>query len=324
MKKTVFGLMGVAVVLAVTACGSQSTTAPATENQVTEVQETTAESTDETEITIEHSKGSTTVVASPQKSVVFDMGILDIMDALEVDTELAVPIGSVTSYLSEYESAVDAGGIKEPNIEAIFEFEPDVIFISGRQEDYYDELSEIAPTIYVDLDTETYLDDFIANVTNIGAIYGKEDEAAQRLADIQKTIDEGKAKAAESDAKALIVLTNDGSMSAYGRGSRFGIIHDVLGIKTVDESIDVSTHGQEASYEYIAEVNPDILFVVDRTAVVGGTQMAGSTLDNELVQSTNAAKNEKIIYLDAETWYLAGGGLTAVETMINEAVAALD
>ncbi len=272
------------------------------------------------DVTITHSKGETTVKANPQKVVVFDLGILDIMDALGVKAELAVPTESLTSYLSEYESATNAGGIKQPDVEGIYNFKPDVIFISGRQSDYYDELNKIAPTVYVDQNSETYMEDFENNVRTIAKIFGKQSLAEEKLAEIEQLVAEGQKKAAESKENALVILTNDGSMSAYGKGSRFGIVHDVLGVTPADDTIEVSTHGQEASYEYISKVNPDVLFVIDRTAVVGGDTKASDTLNNDLVKSTKAGKNNKIIYLDAETWYLGGAGLTSVKTMIEEIV----
>lgn len=275
------------------------------------------------DVTITHSKGTTTVKANPQKVVVFDLGILDIMDSLGVEAELAVPTDSLTSYLEKYKEATNAGGIKQPDVEGIYTFAPDVIFISGRQSDYYDELNKIAPTVYVDQEATSYMEDFERNVNTIATLFGKQSVAEEKLAEIEALVKEGQEKAAASDEKALMLLTNEGSLSAYGKGSRFGIIHDVLGVKAADETIEVSTHGQEASFEYISKVNPDILFVVDRSAVVGGEVKASDTLDNDLVKQTNAGKNNKIVYLDAETWYVGGAGLTSVKSMIEEVVNAL-
>ena len=65
--------------------------------------------------------------------------------------------------------------------------------------------------------------------------------------------------------KVLILLTNDGSVSVYGSSSRFGMIHDILGCKAADENIESSTHGQSVNFEYIADKNPDIILVIDRT-----------------------------------------------------------
>lgn len=313
-KKLALGMAGAAVILTTAACGSKKTETPAKEPAKAA----------ETKIEISHSLGTTSVAPNPKKTVVFDYGILDIMDALKVKTELAAPVEKLPSYLKQYENSVNAGSVKEPNLEAIYEFAPDVIFISGRQKDYYEELSKIAPTVYVDLNAASYLNDFTNNVKNVAKIYDKAKEADSQLAEIQKVIEKTKVKTTSTDKKALILLTNDGSMSAYGTGSRFGLIHDVLGIPAADPNIEVSTHGQEASYEYVAQVNPDIIYVVDRTAVVGGTQMASSVMENELIQSTTAAKESKIIYLNAENWYLSGGGITSLKSMVEEAAAALN
>lgn len=337
MKKLLFGLICAGFIVTAVGCGTKNDTTTGANSNGNTVEsgatdnvgdgtnndnQSDNESAQAEELTIKHSKGETTVKLNPSKAVVFDMGILDIIDALGIEAELAVPVSSIPEYLSEYANVTNAGGIKEPDLEAIFTFEPDVIFISGRQSDYYDELNKIAPTVYVDLDAANYMEDFKNNVTNIGLLFGKTAEAEAKLQEIESRIDEVKAVVDASEQKGLIVLVNDGNISAYGSGSRFGIIHDVLGVKQADSNIEVSTHGQSASYEYISEINPDIIFVVDRTAVVGGTATVSETLNNELVNGTNAAQNDKIIGLDPEAWYLAGGGLTSVLLMVNEVGAA--
>lgn len=274
-------------------------------------------------IEITHSKGSATVKQNAKKVAVFDFGVLDIMDNLNINAEYAIPSDSLPSYLSKFETATNAGGIKEPDLEALYTFQPDVIFISGRQESYYEELSKIAPTVYVEVNAATYVQDVEKNTMNIAKIFNKEEEAKTKLTAIQKEIDDVKIRTASLDQKALIVLTNDGNISAYGAGSRFGLIHDTLGFPTADANIEVSTHGQKVNYEYIAEINPDILFVVDRTQVVSGSTTATQTLDNDLIKSTNAYKNGKIINLSPDYWYLSTGGLTSVSEMVKEAASAL-
>ncbi len=302
-----------------TGCGSKAEDSATPETQQ---EETTTEAVAE-EITIEHVNGTATVKKNPQKVVVFDLGVLDTLDVLGVEAEFAVPTDTLTSYLKKYESATNAGGIKEPDVEGIFNFKPDVIFISGRQGDFYEELNKIAPTVYWEQKPETYVEDFKSQVQTLATLFGKEAEAEEKLAEIDALIEQGKEKAAANDEKALVILTNDGGISAYGKGSRFGIVHDVLGVKPADETIEVSTHGQEVGYEYISKVNPDKIFVVDRTVVVGGEKKAADTLDNDLVKSTNAGKNDNIVYLTPEVWYLGGAGLTSVKTMVEEVANAL-
>lgn len=324
MKKITSIVVLVLTMALLTACGSKATT----DNQTGGGASSTPEATSTPEanndkVTVTHSKGTVSVDKGVTKAVVFDMAILDIMDSLKIDAKVAAPVSSIPSYVTSYSDAVNAGSIKEPDMEAIYEFAPEVIFISGRQSDFYDELSKIAPTIYVDLNAATYMEDVARNITTVGQIFNKEAEAKEAITSLETLANEVKAIAEAKEEKALIILSNEGSLSAYGKGSRFGLIHDALGVKTADETIAVSTHGQEASYEYISKINPDILYVVDRTAVVGGDTTKNEALNNELINSTKAAANDKIVYLDPECWYISGGGIHSVTTMINEVKASL-
>ena len=65
-----------------------------------------------------------------------------------------LPRANVPGYLSKYDDDkyVNLGSLKEPDFEAIHAMKPDVIFISTRQADLYDQFAEIAPTIYIGLD----------------------------------------------------------------------------------------------------------------------------------------------------------------------------
>ena len=217
----------------------------------------------------------------------------------------------------------NVGSLKEPDFEKISDLGPDLIIISTRQSELYEEFKAIAPTIYVGLDTANYIESFKENVQTVAKIFGKEDMVKEEIAAIEKRIEEVNKKVTELGKTALIVLANDGKVSAYGPGSRFGLIHDVLGFQAVDENIEASTHGQSISFEYIVEKDPDFLFVIDRTAVVGGESSAKEVIENDLVKNTKAYKEGNIVYLDPNYWYLSGGGLVSVSEMILEVGAAV-
>lgn len=272
-------------------------------------------------LTIKHKLGETKVDENPKKVVVFDFGSLDTLDKLGIDVA-ALPQTNVPKYLEKYEDKkyTNVGSLKEPDFEKIHELQPDLIIISGRQSDMYKEFTEIAPTIYLGVDTERYMESFEENVKTIGQIFNKEKEADEQLSMIKEDIEKLHAEASSLDEKALIVLANEGKVSAYGPSSRFGIIHDVFGFTPADSSIEVSTHGQSVSFEYILEKDPDYLFVIDRGAAVAadGEAAAKDIIENDLVKGTKAYKNGKIVYLDPDFWYLSGGGLESVEQMVKE------
>ncbi|QHT46137.1 siderophore ABC transporter substrate-binding protein [Bacillus sp. SB49] len=311
MKKSLISLLSMlTLVLLLAACGNSGEA---------EEKASADEEGKKEEVTIEHELGETTLEKNPEHVVVFDFGTLDTLDSLGVEVT-GLPQMNIPSYLSKFESSdyKNAGGLKEPDFEAIYDMDPDLIIISGRQADLYEDFKDIAPTIYVELDAENYMESFKGNVEMFGKIFDKEKEAEKQLLDVEENMKALQEKTADIDGKGLITLSNGGKVSAYGPGSRFGIIHDVFGVPAVDEDLDVSTHGQNVSYEYIAENNPDYLFVVDRDAVVNGEAAAKQTIENDLVKETTAFKEDQIVYLDPDIWYLSGGGLTSVQMMVDE------
>ncbi|MFZ7943384.1 MULTISPECIES: siderophore ABC transporter substrate-binding protein [Bacillaceae] len=278
----------------------------------------------EEKMTIKHQYGEAIVEKNPKKVVVFDFGVLDTLDELGI-VVTGVPQATVPSYLEKYadKKYTNVGSLKEPDFEAIHALKPDVIFISTRQAELYDQFAEIAPTVYIGLDYGNYMDSFEKNMNLIGEIFGKEDKVASELKNIESSVEKLNKKASALDQKGLIVLANEGKVSAYGPSSRFGLIHDVFGFGAADKNIEVSTHGQSITFEYIREKNPDVLFVIDRATAVGGEVGAKEIVENELVKKTEAYKNDKIVYLDADSWYLSGGGLKSVKTMAKEIEEAL-
>lgn len=261
-------------------------------------------------LVVSHELGETTVNKNPKRVVVFDYGILDSLDKLEVEGIVGLVQDGLPEHLSKFESEdySSVGSLKEPNMEKIFELTPDLIIISGRQADYYEELSKIAPTIHLGVNNENYLESFSENMNKLGEIFGKEKAVEKELTAITEAIEELNAKVTEKNVNGLITLANDGSFSVYGAESRFGIIHNSFGVTPVDETIEASTHGQKASFEYIVEKNPQYLFVVDRAAIVGGTTSAKELFENELMKKTDVYKNDNIVYLNPNIWYTATGG----------------
>ncbi|GAB6926080.1 petrobactin ABC transporter substrate-binding protein YclQ [Paenibacillus sp. JCM 10914] len=319
MKKwlTLFMVAMFTIVLA--ACGQDDNSAGA-DGDTTGAGDTPPAATEE--LTIKHQLGETVVPKNPASVVVFDFGILDSVDKLGIEVT-GVPQANIPAYLSKFEDAKyeNVGSLKEPDFEKINSIKPDLIIISGRQQDAYDELTKIAPTIFLGVDTNRYMESFEENMHTLGQIFDKDAEVEQELTAIEENIKTLNEKATATDKKALIILANEGKISAYGPGSRFGILHDVFGFDPVDPNIEVSTHGKDISNEYIVEMNPDYLFVVDRGAAVAsgnGESGAKAVVENELVKTTNAFKDGNIVYLNPDFWYLSGGGLTSVSEMIKE------
>lgn len=318
LKKLLSSTAVLAGLVALSACG-QTPAEDATAQQGNESSE------ESKVVTVKHEYGETPVEVNPEKVVVFDLGVVDALDYLGVEVTGLPRSGSLPAHLSKFESDEygNAGSLKEPDLEAVYEMNPDLIIISGRQSDYYEELNEIAPTVYMAIDNENYLESFKENMTVLGEIFNKESEVETGLKEVTEKVEALNKEVTDLGVNALVTLTNEGAVSAYGAQSRFGIIHNSFGFAEADSNLEASTHGSKVSFEYIADLNPDYIFVVDRGAVVGGEGTAQSTIDNELVNSTDAAKNGNIVYLDAAVWYTATGGFTSTLKMVDEISAAI-
>lgn len=321
MKKWLLFALVLSISLVLSACATKNG-AKEEEEDTSTGNETPVE--ESTEITIKHELGEVVLEGTPEKVVVFDFGVLDTLDELGIEVT-GVPQSAVPPYLEKYAGSkyTNVGSLKEPDFEAIHALKPDVIFISARQADLYDEFSKIGKTVYVGIDYSKYMESFTHNMELIAKIFGKEDQMTVELEEVNNSIESVKEKTASSDARTLVIMGNEGSLSAYGSNSRFGVIHDLFGYKPADENIEESTHGQTISSEYILETNPDILFVVDRDAAFDSNASVKASVENELVQKTNAFKNGKIIYLNGGPWYLSGGGLQSLKLMVKDAEAGL-
>ena len=319
MKKLSLISLMFALMFLLAACGSAEETSKSSGAEGEKTEEVAKE------VKIIHEYGEVNIEKNPEKVVVFDFGVLDALDTLGVEIT-GLPQAIVPKTLEKYASSeyTNVGSLKEPDFEALHELQPDVIFISARQAELYDQFAEIAPTVFVEVDYANYMSSLEKNFKLLAEVFEKEDVLDTKMKELKASIDELNKEASASDSKALILLANEGKVSAFGPASRYGFVHDVFGFKAVDENLEVSQHGQSVSFEYILEKNPDVLFVIDRSAAIGGEVGAKDTIENELVQKTNAYKNGKIVYLDAVNWYIAGNGIASTQSMVEEVKAALE
>lgn len=311
MKKKIIAILGMVMALSVGVMGCTNN-GSATESNGTQQAENKT-------IVVTDRMGDIEVPVNPENVVVLDYGSLDIMTKLGVEP-VALPKSTLPEYLSQYkdDKYADVGTLKEIDLEKINAAEPDLIIIEGRQESYYEDLKKIAPVLYLG----TLNNDIFASAENnaniLGKIFEKEEGVASELDSLNKRLEAVKSKVEENNSTALMAMFNEGSLSAYGLGSRYDMVYSKFGFKVVDETIESSNHGQEISFEYIKDKNPDYLLVLDRGAITGAQASVKEAIENELVKTTNAYKNGKIVYVDPQAWYVGGSGLMAIDTIISD------
>ncbi len=261
----------------------------------------------------------------PERIAILDMACLDIIDSLGVGDRVVGSASTSLDYLQDYvtdQNIENLGTIKEADMEAVMACEPDVIFIGGRLSSSYDTLSEIAPVVYLSTDTEIGVVESVRkNASTIAAMFGLEDQVDELMADFDERIETLEAFA--EGKTAIVGMCTSGSFNVLGNDGRCSMIGREIGFENVgvDANVDTSTHGNEASFEYVVEKNPDYIFVMDRDAAIGtdGAQLAQDIMENELVQGTDAYKNGQLVYLEhPAVWYTAEGGVQALDLMLQD------
>lgn len=297
--------------------GDQETTADGTYPMTISPTIGTSESEESGKVVYE----DVTLEKTPERIVVFDYGFLDTLDALGVEGVVGLPKGStLPDHLSKYsdDEYTNVGSLKEPLLEDIAELGPDVIFISGRQATFYEQLKEITPNVvFVGTDQNDYWNTFLKSTDIAAQIFDKEDEVKEHVAKIETAIEDVKALSSEYET-SLVTMYNEGKLAGFSTNSRFGYIYDIYGFKPVTEDIQASSHGSNFGFEALLEFNPEVLFVIDRTAAVGDTSNIEKDMENDIIKKTTAYENNKIIYLDGTLWYLGGGGLQSELAKIQE------
>jgi iron complex transport system substrate-binding protein len=178
LRRTALVVAGLALAAA---CGGTSNDAtPAGQQQA---QQQAAQSDTGFPRTITHDKGTTEIPAHPQRIVALDNSLVEAVVLL--DRPL---VGGISSYRDQkgfppylgdaVADTEDVGPLESPDLEAIAALEPDVIVSATvRHDALYDELSKIAPTVFV----KTTGPQWRENVTFLGEALGAEDTAARCL-----------------------------------------------------------------------------------------------------------------------------------------------
>ena len=335
LKKTLSFMLAGVLALSLMACSAQNGStsdgsAIASENSDTVSTNSEAANSgtkDSVTITSLNAKKETVeleVPYDPQRIAILDMASLDILDALGMGDRVVGAADTSLEYLQSYmnDEVANLGTIKEADLEAVMACEPDVIFIGGRLAASYDALSEIAPVVYLATDTELGVVESVKkNAVTIASMFGLEDKVDALMSGFDTRISTLSDFAAEKTA--IVGLVTSGSFNVLGNDGRCSMIGREIGFANigVDADIDTSTHGNEASFEFVVEKDPEYIFVMDRDAAIGtdGAKLAQEIMENELVMGTNAYKNGNIVYLaHPAVWYTAEGGITALDLMLQD------
>lgn len=267
--------------------------------------------------------------ANPEQSVsgiVMDFGAVDTLVALEKETMIsALPKNNLPNYLEAIDTAKmqDAGGMKEPNLEVYAAVDPSFIVISPRLGGQVDALSQYAPVLNFTANPDDYYASVKSNILQLAKLVDAEAAANRSLVALDQSLDAIKTEIAGNDKRALTMMHNAGNTFAAPESNYGKYIHQFLGVKN---AVTAPIEGRQAvDVAYLNEIQPDVIFIIDRSAAIGQEPLDVKAFEKEVISKVTPKEGQdiQVVYLDPTLWYLSGNGLMSMEIQAKEVQAGL-
>lgn len=273
----------------------------------------------ENTVTVTDVRGEVEIPADPKRIVDLsgNSDILSILGYKVVGTANsdAYDYTKFPSYLEETLSGAEILGYSMQDtmdIEAVMNLNPDLIVISTVQEKMYDQLSEIAPTVMIQLEALNWKDD----VKAVAKVFNKEEIANEWLADY-----EAKAKEAGDKIKAeygedttyLSFLASGGQFFIFD-GAGFGnVLYEDMGLAKpagMPEQTDISL--PVVTYEGLAAIQSDYIFLIATDEDLAQLE------SNAIWNSLPAVKEGHVVVLEASPYFNQGYSCIGREILVDE------
>ena len=271
------------------------------------------------EKTIVHDFGTTELKKAPKRIVILDNLYGEILDPLDI-----TPVGATTGqadsqefstlFKKQYKDAkvVSVGWQGNPDLDKIAELKPDLILMTGEQEDLYDELSEIAPTVGYQINTDENWD-YHETSLKVAEIFDKRDEMKKDLdrLDAREAVFAENVKAKFGNQKLMYLRVTDNDIRYYAYG-HFGYLYDTYHFNRA-ETFNPDDMFQVIDPDKLKDINPDLLIVQADSQEL----LENKLKNNPVWSSLKAVQNNKVIYADYST-YMLGFGIVSQEAIMKQ------
>nr|WP_179274091.1 iron-siderophore ABC transporter substrate-binding protein [Rhodococcus sp. 06-221-2] len=236
--------------------------------------------------TVETVRGSIDVPDNPLRVVT--------LEPVELDTTVAlgiVPVGTavlsetagVPPYLgTEAADIATVGTVAEPTIEDIAAAQPDLILgTETRHAQYYDQLSAIAPTVFIASQSDPWRD----SVRFVGRVLGKEAKAEELLTAYDDRCAQIAEKHDTAGKTAQLIRPRSGELTLYGPSSFAGSTLECAGFTTPPRPEWADEISVDLSPELAAQAAADLIVVTadnpsDPAAIPASITANAATLPN--------------------------------------------
>nr|WP_255807598.1 AraC family transcriptional regulator [Cohnella mopanensis] len=329
-KPSMAATMVLCLALMLSACASGSTNSNASNggaaspsnNVTTPAQSATPSSETEAPRIIKHAMGEETLTGTPERVVILTNEGTEALLAVGIK-----PVGAVQSWIGEpwYDHIKDemqdvavVGDELQPNIELIASLKPDLIIGNKvRQEKVYEQLKQIAPTVFA----EDLGGDWKINFKLYMEAVNKKEEGEKAMAAFDKRVSDVKAKLGDKAATQVSVARFSASqVRIYQKQTFSGVLLSQLGFAR-PASQDKDSFIEVMTKETIPSMDGDVLFyfVTEAAGKTDASKVVDEWMNDPLFKNLNVSKNNKVVKVDEAVWNSAGG-YKAANLLLDELV----
>ncbi|WP_296829302.1 ABC transporter substrate-binding protein [uncultured Megasphaera sp.] len=251
-----------------------------------------------------------TLPQKPQRVVVLSTSLLNFADAVDGTLVGRAAVKSEDADLPEkYKDVPDVGPVYSISLEKVTALQPDIVIGStDHHEKLAAQLEESGIPVLL-LQTKTY-DDVKRNLDVMGKVYGKEDLAAAKEADLDKEVKAVTDAVPKQGLRIAIIHATPSAVSLELPGSIAGGIAELLHLQNIAAAPAGSENNRiPYSMESLVEANPDVIFLTS----MGSSdkiekRIKGDIESNPAWASLNAVKNGRFFVLP-ERYFLLNPGL---------------
>lgn len=205
-------------------------------------------------------------------------------DVVAVDSYSNFPADTPITDLSSY----------EPNVEAISEYDPDLVVIGDDFTGLADQLTKIGVESWA-LPAPASLDDVYAQIVDLGAAVGHLEEAEKLAASMKVEIDAVVNGAASVPEGTTFFHELDDTLYSVTSNTFVGSLYEMFGLRNIADATEDDTDYPQLSAEFVVSQDPTFIFLADTKCCGASVASVGARPGWDVL---SAVKTGNVIELD--------------------------
>jgi iron complex transport system substrate-binding protein len=244
-------------------------------------------------LTVPQAQGDLTFESAPERIISLSPTATEMLWAIGAEDQV-VAIDNMSNYPAEaLEKPNELSGF-EPSIEAIAEFDPDLVLVSYAPEGMAEGLAALDIPVWYGFAAVT-IDDVYSQIETLGAITGQVENASTVVADMKSQIEEVLGSV-DDVAEATYFYELDNTYFTLTSNTFIGSLMSELGLANIADGVEEGNDYPQLNAEVIIEQNPTYIFLAD-TAY---GESAATVAARPGWESLDAVVNGRVVELDSD------------------------